>query len=245
MSVFRPKHTIAVFETSSKTNTQFVSHALANGHHVVALSNTNTDFVAHKHFSIATADSLFENTDVVVINGAENHAEGFKAVSKVIQAVNSEKAKTIKHIYLISASGAKSGSGLWGSAFFKDLQLAEKHLAELVAKNTAVKYTVFRPPTLIDTVKSNDVFVFDEAAEKTLTGLSNQVSHQGLADAVLEIVETQPKFVNKTAGINSKSYLVEKSESRKAVYETVVKASPVFVVSLLVLGLVIVAKNRA
>ncbi|KAJ3046188.1 hypothetical protein HDU99_009812, partial [Rhizoclosmatium hyalinum] len=70
MYFFRSKHTIAVFETNSKTSAQFVGHALRNGHHVVALWNENKTFTEAKKFSVAnTLDELLVNADVVVIAG--------------------------------------------------------------------------------------------------------------------------------------------------------------------------------
>ncbi|KAJ3006184.1 UNVERIFIED_CONTAM: hypothetical protein HDU68_004233 [Siphonaria sp. JEL0065] len=251
MSVFRSKHTIAVFETSSKTSSQFVAHALANGHHVAALSNSNKEFVANSHFSVvSTVAALLEHADIVVIGGgAEHHSAAYHAVKQVAAFLAADKVPKVRHIYLVSASGAKSGAGFFSRALYADLAAAEKILVELAANDASVKYTVFwlsaletlifiyqcyqRPPHLIETDKSNDVFVYDETAEKTLTDLSNQVSYNGLADAVLEIVETG-KFVNKVAGVNSKTLLVENhdthAETRKAAYHAASKATP-FVVA--------------
>ncbi|KAJ3060894.1 hypothetical protein HDU99_005740, partial [Rhizoclosmatium hyalinum] len=205
MSVFRSKHTIAVFETNSKTSAQFVGHALQNGHHVVALWNQNKTFTEAKNFSVAnTLDELLVNADVVVIaGGAEHHQAAHHAVKRVAAYVEANKVHgyKLKHIYLVSAEGAKPTAPFLQRALYAELIHAEKDLVELVAKHVNIKYTVFRPPTLIETSKSNDVFVYDEAAEKNLTDLAHQVSYSGLADAVLEIVETQPKFVNKVAGV--------------------------------------------
>ncbi|KAI9343144.1 NADH(P)-binding-domain-containing protein [Obelidium mucronatum] len=253
-NIFRSKHTIAVFETSSKTSTQFTAHALANGHHVVALTNSNKEFAANTtHFKdVDSAEALLEHADVVVIaGGAEHHSAAYHAVKKVAALIAQEKAPKLKHIYLVSASGAKSGAGFFSRALYADLAAAEKILVELAAKHPSVKYTVFRPPHLIETDKSNDVFVYDEAAEKNLVDLSNQVSYNGLADAVLEIVETQPKFVNKVAGINSKTLLVENhdanAETRKATYNAAAKATPfVVAAAAIAAGLIIfVAKRRS
>ncbi|ORY48892.1 hypothetical protein BCR33DRAFT_847599 [Rhizoclosmatium globosum] len=240
MSVFRAKHTIAVFETNSKTSAQFVGHALQNGHHVVALWNQNKTFTEAKNFSVAnTLDELLVNADVVVIaGGAEHHQAAHHAVKRVAAYVEANKVQgyKLKHIYLVSAEGAKPTAPFLQRALYAELIHAEKDLVELVAKHVNIKYTVFRPPTLIETSKSNDVFVYDEAAEKNLTDLAHQVSYSGLADAVLEIVETQPKFVNKVAGVNSKQALVEAHElraiqSRKTASAAFWKYSP-FVVGL-------------
>ncbi|KAJ3018022.1 UNVERIFIED_CONTAM: hypothetical protein HDU68_011362, partial [Siphonaria sp. JEL0065] len=193
------------------------------------------EFVANSHFSVvSTVAALLEHADVVVIGGgAEHHSAAYHAVKQIVSLVAEEKAPKLKHIYLVSASGAKSGAGFFSRALYADLAAAEKILVELAAKHTSVKYTVFRPPHLIETDKSNDVFVYDEAAQKGLADLSNQVSYNGLADAVLEIVETG-KFVNKVAGVNSKTLLVENhdtnAETRKAAYHAASKATP-FVVA--------------
>ncbi|KAJ3198104.1 hypothetical protein HDU82_001284 [Entophlyctis luteolus] len=106
-----------------------------------------------------------------------------------------------------------------------------------------------RPPTLIDTEKMNDVFVFDEFARNKLPPLSNQISYVGLGDAVLEIVETQPRFRNKVAAVNSNTILVQNykggDESRKIVWHAFATTSPYILIAAAVVAVgVYVAKRQ-
>ncbi|KAJ3101032.1 hypothetical protein HK100_004609 [Physocladia obscura] len=266
-SLQRQKQTIGVFEVVSKTGRHFVRRALANGHKVTLLPLDNSaddskgsnissnkdganasEFVAHKAFSVAA--SLLLDVDVAVVSGAEDHVAASKAVAALVATIKADEKAKLKHVFLVSAAGAKSDAGFFARNLFADLAQAEMSLHDLAAQKQ-IKFTIFRPPTLIDTEKSNDVFVFDEAAQKNLQGLSNQVSFTALADAVLEIVETQPRFVNKVAAVNSKTVLDKSvssgSDTRKAVYKVTARASPYILISLaiLVAGIVVASKRRS
>ncbi|KAJ3118387.1 hypothetical protein HK100_000619 [Physocladia obscura] len=267
-SLQRQKQTIGVFEVASKTGRHFVRRALANGHRVTLLQLDNaggwkgsssasakkdgasaSEFAAHKAFAAIAGLSL--DVDVVVVSGAEDHLAASKAVAALVAAIKAdEKSQArLKHVFLVSAAGAKFDAGFFARNLFADLAQAEKSLHDLAAEKQ-IKFTIFRPPTLIDTDKSNDVFVFDEAAQKNLQGLSNQVSFTALADAILEIVETQPRFVNKVAAVNSKTILDKSvsssSDIRKAVYRATAKASPYILISLAILAVgIVVAKRRS
>ncbi|KAI8620947.1 NADH(P)-binding-domain-containing protein [Chytriomyces sp. MP71] len=262
MDVFRAKHTVAVFETHTKAGAQITHGALAKGHKVHALvsdvSKVPAEWSSHKHFSaiagkLADADvvaSLLAHADVAIIAGGSEDPSGVvRAVGAITRAVAAGKAASLKHVYLVSSAGASATAGIFARAMNGDLINAERAVASLAEKHPNIKFTVFRPPTLIDTDKSNDVFVYDEAAQKNLPDLSNQVSYGGLADAVLEIVETQPRFVNKTAGINSRTLLVEASAlttGTSAAWNTFMKHSGKIIVgsALVLVGLGIIYKKR-
>ncbi|KAJ3348485.1 hypothetical protein HDU83_001307 [Entophlyctis luteolus] len=237
MSANRAKQTIAVWETESRTAKRFAKQATANGHTVVALK-ADVDFAGNKHFQSAggSVDALLANaTSVVVAGGAENHAAAASAVASLVAAISAGKAPKLKSIFFVSTNGAKASASYFSRSLYRELAAAEKLLVDLADFNPNISYTIFRPPVLVDTEKMNDVFVFDESARGKLPSLSNQVSYLGLGDAILEIVETQPRFRNKIAAVNSNTVLVENyrggDESRKIAWHAFVTTSPYLLIA--------------
>ncbi|KAJ3351517.1 hypothetical protein HDU83_008895 [Entophlyctis luteolus] len=251
MSTHRSKQMIAVWETDTRTSKRFVKQAIANGHTVIALK-ADVEFAGNKSFLSAggSVDSLLANaTSAVVAGGAEDNAAAALAVADIVAAVGAGKAPKLKSVFFVSANGAKPTASYFSRSLYKDLAVAEKQLVDLAAAHPNVSYTIFRPPTLIDTEKMNDVFVFDEFARNKLPPLSNQISYVGLGDAVLEIVETQPRFRNKVAAVNSNTILVQNykggDESRKIVWHAFATTSPYILIAAAVVAVgVYVAKRQ-